>query len=155
MMQWRRVDPVQTVGALIATRDEAVDALAAAMSHKSGLFQSLMVEHGDGWAAIFGARIPGEQDMLIPHLAGATSLYEAAPGTWLPVGVSIAAPDHAQDALMRAMFDHYRTAPPAIVVPRFGPADDQAREADLYLIRNPVAFRDSALSAAARLDGAE
>lgn len=155
MMQWRRVNPVQTVGALIATRDEAVDALAATMSRKSGLFQSLMVEHGDGWAAIFGARIPGEQDILIPHLAGVTSLYELAPGMWFPVGVVMAAPDHARDALMRAIFDHYRVTPPAIVVPRFRLADDQTGEADLYLIRNPVAFHNSALSAAGRLDVAE
>ena len=155
MMQWRRVDPVQTVGALIATRDEAVDALAAAMSRKSGLFQSLMIEHGDGWAAIFGARIPGEQDLLIPHLAGATSLYELAPGMWFPVGVAMAAPDHTLDALMRAIFDHYRATPPAIIVPRFGPTGDQTDEADLYLIRNPVAFHHSSLSVTGRLDVSE
>lgn len=148
-MQWRRVDPVQPLAALIAIGDAAVDAMAAAMSRKSPLLQSLAVEHGDGWAAIFASAVPGEADPVLPRLGDVTPLYEAAPRVWLPVGVAMAVPDHARGALMQTMFDHYEAAPPAIVVPRFAGPATRSGEADLYLIRDPVAFRRSALCIAA------
>jgi hypothetical protein len=148
-MAWRRTDPVQTIGALIAIGDAAVDAFVTSMSRKSRLLQSLAVEHGDGWAAIFSGTVPRETGMVLPRLDGVTALYEIAPRIWLPAGVTIDAPAHVQGALIAAMFDHYDVAPPAIVVPRFGDTAAWTDEADLYVVREPVAFHRSLLCARA------
>ncbi|MBB4098080.1 hypothetical protein [Sphingomonas kyeonggiensis] len=145
-MQWRRTDPVQTVDALIAIGASAVDAMAAGLAGKTGVFRTLKVELGDDWAVLFAASVPDVDEAVLPHLAGVTPLYRAARDFWLPVGVAMAVPDHARDLLLRAMLDHYCVALPAIAVPRFAEGQPNTGEADLYLIRDPVPFSQSALS---------
>lgn len=145
-MLWKRTDPVQTVDALIAIGASVVDAMAVAMAGKPGRFRTLRVEVGDDWAALFAAPIPDAEEAVLPHLAGTRPLYLAARDFWLPVGVAMAVPDHARDPLLRAMFDHYCVAPPAIAVPRFADGQANTREADLYLIREPIPFGQSALA---------
>jgi len=145
-MQWRRTDPVQTVDALIAIGASAVDAMAAALAGKTGVFRTLKVERGEDWAVLFAASVPDADEAVLPHLAGVTPLYRAARDFWLPVGVAMAVPDHARDMLLRAMLDHYCVAPPAIAVPRFAEGQANSGEADLYLIRDPVPFDQSALA---------
>lgn len=145
-MQWRRTDPVQTVDALIAIGASAVDAMAAGMRGKASLFRTLKIEAGDDWAALFAASVPDADEAVLPHLAGVTPLYRAARDFWLPVGVAMAVPDHALAPLLRAMFDHYCVAPPAIAVPRFADTQASTREADLSLTREPIPFGQSSLA---------
>lgn len=144
-MRWHRVDPVQTVSALLASDDAAVATVVAAMAGKSALFRSLDVAHGEGWAAIFAAG--AGEDMVLPRLSDVIPLYEAAAQIWFPIGVALAVPDHAQDMLLQAMLETHRVTPPVILVPRFGVATAIA-EADLYVVRERKPFHESGLGQA-------
>jgi hypothetical protein len=144
-MRWRRADKVQEIGALIVTGSSAAERLAAAMAGKSAYFQALVVAHGAGWAAVFAAPLEGETERVLPRIAAATPLYEAAKGWWFPVGTALDVPEHLLTALLAAFADHRRIVLPAIVVPRF--SGEVASEADVYLVRDSVAFHDSALAA--------
>jgi hypothetical protein len=114
-MRWRPTDPVQEVGAVIVTGPAAVARLADAMTRKASLIQSLPVVHGPAWAVVFAAPLSAPardgEDRVLPRLEGATPLYEAEPGCWLPVGVALDAPDHALPALWRMILDHYAVTP--------------------------------------------
>lgn len=149
-MRWRPTDPVQEVGAVIVTGPAAVARLADAMMRKSSLIQSLPVVHGPAWAVVFAAPLSSPardgEDRVLPRLEGATPLYEAAPGCWLPVGAALDAPDHALPALWRMILDHYAVTPPIVLVPRAGSVDGSEIVGDLYPIRDPVAFAQSALN---------
>jgi hypothetical protein len=144
-MRWRRADKVQEIGALIVTGSGAAERLAAAMAGKSHLLQALKVEHGAGWAMVLAAPLEGESERMLPRIAGAIPLYEAAKGWWFPVGVALDVPDHLHAALLAAFAAEHRIQLPAVVVPRF--VGDTAGGADVFLVRDPVAFRDSALAA--------
>ncbi|MDQ0465007.1 hypothetical protein QO010_002791 [Caulobacter ginsengisoli] len=133
-MRWVRTDPVQTVGAVLVRGPGAVEGLNRAMAGKPAALRSLPFARGEDWAALF-ARPDGENEPVLPRLAGAVPLYEALPGWWLPVGWALAAPDHVQPVLWQAIGEHYGLAPPAIVVPR-----EEGDEADLYLVRHLAPF---------------
>lgn len=142
-MRWRRTDPVQEIGALIVTGPGAAERLAAAMASKSVLFQSLAVEHGRDWAAVFAGPVAGESDPVLPRLQGATPLYRTQ-GWWLPVGVALDAPDHVHAALFAELAAHHRIGLPAILIPRFNGEDESA---DVYPVADPVPFAQSGLVA--------
>lgn len=133
-MRWTRADPVQTVGGLLLRGPGAAQRLSQDMAGKPAALRALPFTHGEGWAAIF-ARPDGREEPVLPRLAGALPLYEAAAGWWLPVGWVMAAPAHVQPDLWRAMARHYGVSPPAVVAPG-GEGDDTTDLADLYLIRH-------------------
>lgn len=153
-MRWRRTDPVQTVGALIATGERAVARVAAAMAAKPAAFRALPVEHGEDWIVLFAGAVrlddAAEPDPLLPRLAGTIALYAAGEGWWLPVGVALAAPDAMHAPLMRAMAEKSGVAAPAVIVPRLSAGVTASDEADVYPIRHPVPFDRSALRARGR-----
>jgi len=140
-MRWCRTDPVQEVDALIVIGPDAPERVTTTLSRKSGLFASLTIEQGEGWVAIFAAALDGGTETLLPRLPDATALYAMVPGWWLPVGIRLAVPDHAQAELIAAMCDRFGMTSPAIIVPRFGRPDSDIEDctdhADIYLIRHP------------------
>jgi hypothetical protein len=140
-MHWRRVAPVQDVGAQIVIRPGAVEQVRARLAAKSLLFSELQIDHGDDWVAIFAMPLvdeSGSADTILPDLGG-TSLYEEAPGWWLPVGVAVAAPQHARASLRDALMAAHDVRMPVIVVPRFEGDATLSRQALLYAVENPVA----------------
>lgn len=120
-MHWRRADPVQEVDALILTGADAPRRLAEALAGKPAAFQALKMVRGAEWAAIFAGELDGVP--VLPRVAGAIALYRVAPGWWLPVGVAVEAPAHAQGALFAALGDWFGVVAPAILVPRFADGD--------------------------------
>lgn len=128
-MRWRRVDPVQHIGALMMTGPAAPDRLAAALARKAALFRTLPDEQGDDWAVLFAT---GEG--LLPRIEGAVPLHEAAPGCWLPVGIVVDAPDHVLPSLWKMLADSHDVRPPFVVLPDLN--DPGAGE--VYLIRDPA-----------------
>lgn len=143
-MHWRRTDPVQAVGAMMAIGPEAVDRLVRGMAGKSPLLRGLPVEHGAGWAVVFAAMIEGEA--VLPRLEGAIALHEAASGWWLPVGCALDAPEHALASLWRSLRDADGVEPPAVIVPRFLPEAVRSDAADVYLLRGRTPFPESTLA---------
>ena len=146
-MRWRRGDPVQTIDAALILGADAADRLRAAIA-RSALFRTLRVAHGEDWAAVFAGEVAGpggSREPILPRIAGALALHEAAPDWWLPAGVVVEAPAHVQATLWRAMAASRHIQPPAIVVPRFD-ADGVSGEADLYVARQAVPFERSSLA---------
>jgi hypothetical protein len=152
-MRWRRAEPVQAVGAMIAIDKVAMGRLTEALCGKSPLFHMLPVEHGKDWAVVFAASTGGAPEPILPRLAGAVPLHEAAKGWWLPIGVELEAPTHVHAALWSALEDRSGVRPPAVVVPRLKDGDASTPDADVFLIRDPAPFSDTAL--AARGQGAD
>jgi len=145
-MHWRRTDPVQSVGGLLVTGPGAADRLADAMIRKSALLQALPVEHGEDWAAVFAGPVGQDADVVLPRIDGSTPIYASGEGWWLPVGVEVDAPEPARAALWRAMGDHWGVRPPAIVVPKLTEGVIRSREADLFLVREPIPFAKTVLA---------
>lgn len=135
-MHWRRVPPVQDVGAQIVTGPDAVMQVRARLAAKSILFSELQVDHGDDWVALFAVPLvdeAGGTDAILPDI-GATPLYEEAPGWWLPVGMEIGAPEPARASLRDALMVAHHVQVPLIVVPLFDGEASLSRRADLYAI---------------------
>lgn len=146
-MRWRRVDPVQTIDAAILLGADAAGRLRAAIG-RSALFRTLRVAHGEDWAAVFAGEVTGaggRRELILPRIAGAVPLYEAAPDWWLPAGVAVDVPAHVEGTLWRAMAASRHIQPPAIVLPRFE-ADGTSGEADLYLAQQAAPFERSTLA---------
>lgn len=153
-MHWRRTDPVQTVGALLAVGQATADLMVKDLSRKSQLIQALPFEQGLGWAVVFAAPLGPNRDLVLPRLEAAIPLYDASNGWWLPVGIELDAPDHARAALWLAMPD-FGARPPAIVVPRMRDASERTNEADVYLVRGPTPFADAERRISERQDATQ
>ena len=136
-MHWRRVDPVQAVDALLLIGDEASARLDAALLAKPAFARSLPFAVGVDWAALFGRPLQGEDQPVLPRIAGAIPLYRAQPGWWFPVGSALDVPDSAQAELLKDFARHAGWAPPVIIVPRFGSRSFSC-DVDAY----PVHLRD-------------
>ncbi|NEX92581.1 hypothetical protein [Caulobacter sp. 17J65-9] len=134
-MRWRRTDPVQEVGAMIAVGAEAAGRLVETLAARPRLAAVLPVAKSADWAVVFAASLPGEQDRLLPRMGDATPLYEAAPGWWLPVGAVLDAPDHARADLWAGLGEREGLRAPTVCLPRFGSADITG-EADVYLVEH-------------------
>jgi hypothetical protein len=145
-MHWRRTAPVQPVGALLLRGIDCVDRAFTALAGKSDLFRSLTVEYGDDWIVVFASVLAGEGDdepvKILPTLADAIPLYEEAKSWWLPVGMALGTPYHAQASLREALCAEHGFTPPVIIAPRFEGEAETADHADIYLIRQPRPFGD-------------
>lgn len=139
-MIWSRTEPVQDVAALIVRSGDAAARLARAMAARPVL-GGLSVCVGEQWAAVFGAALDGGDGTVLPRVEGAIALYEAMPRWWLPVGVAIALPDFARDAVMAALAAERGIRGPVVVIPR-----DGSDEADAYAIQGAVPFARSVLA---------
>lgn len=137
-MHWRKTDPLQSVGALFACGDAAVDAVAA-LEGKSALFRSLPIARGKDWIILLAGSVPGEESeataMILPSLPGTLPLHEEAEGWWLPVGVECGVPPQARPALRQALGDAYAVAPPLALIPEFEGAAGTTRRVHVYPIR--------------------
>lgn len=141
-MHWRRVAPVQDVGAQIVIGQSATERVRARLAGKSRLFADLRIDHGDDWIAIFAVLLVDESGgagAILPDLGG-LSLYEEAPGWWLPVGVEAGVPEHARGPLRNAMLALHDLRMPVIVVPRFDTEAAVSNRADLYAIGDTIAL---------------
>lgn len=140
-MHWRRTAPVQAVDALFAAGADAADRLLAGLAGKSALFGALPMARGDDWIILFAGPIPGDvadpPGRILPSLAGMVPLYEEAKGWWLPVGIELAVPVQARDAVRAALCEEHGVMPPALIVPRFDAGAETTRAIDLYLIGAP------------------
>jgi hypothetical protein len=139
-MHWRRVAPVQNVGAQIVTGRGAVEQVRERLAGKSRLFSELQIDHGDDWIAVFAVPLADESggaDTILPDLGG-ISLYEEAPGWWLPVGVEAGAPEHARGSLRDALLAVHDVRMPVILVPRFDGDATRSTQAALYAVGKPV-----------------
>jgi hypothetical protein len=142
-MHWRRIAPVQEVGAQIICGSGAVARVTERLAGKSRLFDDLRVDHGEDWIAIFAASLIAERhppELFLPNLGG-VALYEEAPGWWLPVGVEFAAPAIARGAMRDALLTAYSVRAPVILVPRFDDAATITDHADLYAIGELKPYR--------------
>lgn len=136
-MKWRRVEPVQSVDALLINEADAPAHMAMKLASKPEAIRTLPVVLGEHWAAIFARPQPGESEGILPHLTGATALYRVAEGWWFPVGCALDVPEHAFAELLVCFAKERNFKPPVIIVPQFGP-DDLARSADVYLVHRPT-----------------
>ncbi|MEG3086953.1 hypothetical protein [Sphingomonas sp. PB4P5] len=135
-MHWRRVAAVQEVTATIVRGVGVVEDVIAQMALKSALFDEVTVDHGANWIVLFAASVHdgnGAADAILPALDG-VPLYEEAAGWWLPVGVEIAAPTHAQASLRQALAAVYALRGLAIIVPHFAEDAALTSQADLYAL---------------------
>ncbi len=141
-MTWRRTDPVQEVGALLAVGPGAAARVATEMAGRPAVLRALEVARGDDWIVVFAGALSDPTaagETVLPRLAGAIPLYEESPGWWLPVGVEMTAPTHVHAALRKAMARDNDFDAPVVVVPRLDGADAEA--ADVYPVgrRTPLA----------------
>ncbi|HEX8669744.1 MAG TPA: hypothetical protein VF727_15370 [Allosphingosinicella sp.] len=150
-MHWRRLDPVQPVGALIAVGHDAPARIEAAMAGKSRLLHACPSARGEEWIVLFAVPAPSqsaEAEALLPRLEGATPLYPLFAGLWLPVGTAPAVPDHVTEPLMDALLSRHAVSRPAVLVPRFEGAVEQTRQAALYAVGQPRPIGDWLAAAA-------
>jgi hypothetical protein len=134
-MQWRRIDPIQPVGALFATGAETMEQAETQLASKSPLFQQLKQVRGEDWLAYFAVKIPADdgQDILaLPHITVMQALYEEATGWWLPVGTEMAVAPGLRADLRQALCAQKRLKPPFILIPRFQETDTVTCAADVY-----------------------
>jgi hypothetical protein len=134
-MQWRRIDPVQQVGALLAVGTDAVVQAENRLASKSPLFQQMKQAKGRDWLAYFAIRIPsvdGEYEFALPHIVDMQPLYEETAGWWLPVGTEMAIAETLRPELRRAICKEKKLKPPFILIPRFAPNESIAYAADVY-----------------------
>ena len=133
-MQWRHIDPVQPVGALLAVGRDAVVQAETQLARKSALFQQLKQIKGFDWLVYFATKIThdGDDVLILPYISGMLPLYEEVPGWWLPVGTEMAVAEVLRADLRQALCVKKRLKPPFILVPRFLSSDTIAHAADLY-----------------------
>jgi hypothetical protein len=135
LMQWQRIDPVQTVGALLAIGVDAVAEAEAQLAQKSELFQQITQVRGQDWLAYFGTTISlddGGNFLALPNITAMRPLYEEVPGWWLPVGTAMSVAEILRPDLRLALCAKKLIKPPFILVPRFGPAENVSSVADVY-----------------------
>lgn len=145
-MRWRRTDPVQAISALLLTGPDAAHRLGTAMAAKSTLFHRLRVAHGDDWAAVLGAPLFGEAEIVLPRIDGATALYEAPRSWWMPVGLVLDLPERLHDLLLMGLAKARGFAPPAILVPS---GEGEGDAVHVYPVGGALCFSDSELGEAA------
>lgn len=134
-MQWRRTDPVQPVGALLAVGTDAVVQAEVQLARKSVLFRQLKQVRGGDWLAYFATKLSSGEDegvLALPHINAMRPLYEETQGWWLPVGTEMAVAEILRPDLRQALCAQKRVKPPFILVPRFGSTQTIASVADLY-----------------------
>lgn len=125
---------------MIVLGRDAASRLSRALAARATVLGGLAVEHGEDWAAVVS-----RGDAMLPRIAKAVALYEAATGWWFPVGTELAVPPHARDALLTALAERNAIQSAVIVVPRFDPNNDSAA-ADLYPIGTALPFHASGLA---------
>ena len=144
-MHWRRVDPVQQVGALLLTGADACDAALVDLARRKGHFSHLDVVTGSGWLALVPSAAitvgTPPRDLVLPFWTGATSLYYRLQDVWLAVGWECGVPPHVEPTLLRSMLARDSIASAVIVVPSAGTAQT-TRCADLYVLEGRRSVAD-------------
>ncbi len=134
-MQWRKVEPVHAVNALLLTGDDASASMKLELSEKPAFLRGLPTAHGDGWAAVFAGSLPQEREAMVPRIKDARPLYEAESGWFLPVGCEFAVPDDLKTELLERLARQTGFRPPVIIVPRFDAQDTISSTLDAYPVR--------------------
>lgn len=135
-MQWRRVDPVQHVGGLLAVGETMSANAQAQLAGKSKFFDQMLSVRGEGWIAWFAAKIMdenGQEVAILPQLSGTLPLYEEAEGWWLPVGVAFDWPEAQSRELRQALCVAHAINPPFALIPRFVDSAQVTSAADIYI----------------------
>ncbi len=147
-MTWKRIERVQTPDALFlrGTEDELTPVLdhVCALPKKSVLYSDLELAQGqsfdEDWFVVFGADphndLNKNQNIILPKLENALSLYTFEPGCWFPVGVGLDMPEHVQSVFVESIRNqHDLPAVPLVIIPKFTPADNTTIAADVYQIK--------------------
>jgi len=111
------------------------------LQNKSIFFAELPVAQGLDWLVVFGA---GSKDdaLLLPHIPGATPIYQALPDCWFPVGTALDMPETVQVSYVSASLEqHNLTRLEVVIIPEFGD-ENTAHNIDVYAIRDQVMLGD-------------
>ena len=133
---------MQTASALLL-RGVHVGQTLEEVKRRSRLFSDLGVTVGKDWVALEGVRYDDESnEVLLPSLADALTLYDAGQDIFCPVGCELDTPEHLQAGLIA----HFKTclslSGRAVVVP----SDHDASFVDVYPLVNSIPLHAADLS---------
>lgn len=117
-MSWKKTGPVQHVCALLC-QDMDITPVLQHLQSSPKAFQDIEFAQGENWQVVFGA-VYNSEEILLPHIAGATPLYKASPNILMRIGTAFNLPPRAQkDYIDKIRADHGLTKPEIVLVPQF------------------------------------
>ena len=136
-MSWKKIGPVQHVSALLC---QGMDMSPILQRIQSGpkAYQDIELAQGRHWHVIFGKEFNSDE-VLLPHIDGATPLFRAFPDILMSVGTAFNLPPRAQkDYIDRIRSDHGLSAPEIVIIPQFLPEASQTLRADIFSIEQKL-----------------